>query len=119
MNLLQKFARDMLAALDADVKPKWFKPHVGLCTNLSWWCEYHGHDALKASDDLTARFVAKDLDRAYPFNSTTSYMSEKNTDAMYKNPERMVFLKELAEGLINTETVRYIPQHVTKSANQG
>lgn len=100
MNLLQKFARDMLAALDADQKPKWFRPDVGLCTNLSWWCEYHGHDALKASDDLTARFVAKGLAWVYPFNSATtvsSYMSEKHAGAVYKNPERMAFLKELAE----------------------
>lgn len=123
MRNVQEFAREMLAVLKTGRNPVWFDRRTGLCHNYkSYLIAVHGytpvtaHKRMARLQDIFQRDYGS---RTSPFGGYQKYHDEVGANTLYQNPERMNFLRRMSEGLINTETVRYIANHGAKSANQG
>lgn len=99
MTTLRHFARDMLAALDADrIDDPPFRGDYGLCGNLAVWCRYYQHDIVELINELKDKFRDKGLDLKYPFNKDRrDFNNEADAGRTFANPARMAFLKDLAQ----------------------
>ena len=96
MPSLQHFAQSILDYLEnGGKKPDWFYSYYGLCFN---WARYGCHHNIEDSS-LGDAFRQCDLHDEYPFNGDFwNYNYEQEKATLYKNPERLAFLRKLAKG---------------------
>lgn len=70
---------------------------VGLCTNLINFTlvteEGYKEDTL---EEMRQQFHEAGLDRDLPFNENISYLFERDKGIMYKNPQRLAWIKQHA-----------------------
>lgn len=95
MSDLSNFCKVMLDIIKAPEEdhPEWFSERCGLCYNSKFYdIEYN----TKVNKDLIIIFDGDD----YPFNgeSADKYNADYLNSTMYKNPKRLAFLKEYANG---------------------
>lgn len=89
---LKNFCREMLLALDGKVIPNWFNSGYALCNNARRYDQIY--DTCLYST-LTEMFDGD----PYPFNNSdgADYRHERWHGFLYKNEERIAFLKKYAE----------------------
>lgn len=96
---LKKFYVDIQAAIDAEVKPKWFDPDVGLCSNFANWRQtcmsvVTGNQLQR---EMQRQFLAAGFRTATPFNSSIhEYKLEAMASKIYSNPARLQWIKDHA-----------------------
>ena len=97
MSSLQHFAQSILNYIEnRGSRPDWFYPYYGLCFNWASYGCYHKHEDPFTLGDA---FKQCGLHDKYPFNGDFwKYNNEQEKATLYKNPERLAFLRKLAKG---------------------
>ncbi|MFP1727999.1 hypothetical protein [Lonsdalea quercina] len=102
---LKQFYRDLQAWVDAGMpESREFSPDIATCPALLRWARLKLESTMPGVqglllDENEDLFISLDLDAYYPFNDgiRAEWWAEKATGTFYKNPERLAFIKEMAQ----------------------
>ena len=101
-DFLIQFYKTLLDWLDNPSEEYPFSHRVGLCSNLSLYCEMleldSSHEEGQAKRQLEAQFDLAGLDIRTPFNNAANpYLEERNK---YTNPKRLDWIKHHANTVL-------------------
>lgn len=70
-----------------------FQRHIGLCTNLEWWCTNNNHPNEDLVPELIKQFRSAGLSMGYPFG-VLEYKKDMKNETQHLNPLRIKWVEE-------------------------
>lgn len=92
--MLKEFCQEAQRIIDSGRKPGWWWWHDGLCKNYRQFLAVRGIKGQERSDAIDELHKLFDGDRYYPFGGEDLYDRERGNGTLYKNPQRLAFIKE-------------------------